>query len=297
MVIILDQIQSALQWIITEFFAKLPTPLKLLLFLLFILLFGLVITIFLHMIGIHCTSSNEPVKMDMTDFTGNVNIIFTKKDIITGDNVSFCDLHPEKCGEFIGDSSNRFFWDCLYFARFVDPYWQVCNMTDPYPDCRYYYREGRCFNCTETEICLDPDGCLPILDRDVKNVCYGDVRSYNEPLSLSCRWAGVGGCTIPYGYVFNWTNGFLFCENDDICGVNSTGAYTVVDTQLMQGGAELLYEDKDEKAYTRMVGISCNNNLDPQISFFSIPIFDYKIWVFLYVIGVMFLFLNKINVH
>lgn len=142
---------------------------------------------------------------------------------------------------------------------------------------------------------MSPDGCSPILSRYRENVCLDDARPI--PLTLSCRWRGVGSCSIPKGYVWNATTGTLLCEDDDICGDNATDAYTDLNLKIDEAGGELLYQgnEEDEHSYMRVVGISCDDDYDPQIAFFSIPIFDFRIWVLLYVLAAMFLFLHKIK--
>lgn len=299
MVWVISEIQSAIQWVITEFLAKLPRPLQFLIFLFFVLILGFLISLFLHLVGVHCTSDNVPVRMSITDIGGNYNILTAKKDVLQGDNLSICDVHPEKCGGNIITSATKLGWDCFYFARpLPDGNYEGCNDTLYSSDCRYFYREGNCFNCTVGNICLDPDGCTSLLgvsfDRQRVNVCLSDARAL-PTLSLSCRLNGVGSCSIPYGYVWNFTTGAFDCEDTDLCGFNSTEAYAQVDQLLKEADAKNIYEDEEEYSYTRLISITCDDDLDPQLAFFGIPLFDYRIWVLLMVLTVMFWFLTVVK--
>ena len=293
MVFILSDIREVLQWLLDQFMDKVPRPVKIIIFLLFILLLGSLISLFLQMIGIHCSSQNIPQAIDPFKVATNFNIIFASKDIIKGDNISVCDIHPEKCGSNPATSPTKLGWDCFYFAKpLANGNYQPCNDTNYSSSCRYFYREGRCFNCTEAEICLDPNGGFWCNRR---NVCFGDARPLEDGLSLACKWRGVGSCDIPKGYVWNSTVGAFFCEDDTICGDNATDAATQVDFLLKRAGAVDLYDDKNTNSYKHIVGITCDSNLNPQLAFFGIPLFNFKIWVLLMVVVVMFLFLSKIR--
>jgi hypothetical protein len=289
---IISEIWEGILWIINFFVDKVPRPVKIIIFLLFLLFFGGLISFFLHITGIHCNSNLEVVKTPITDLNTNVRILFlTKEDIVTGATVSICDAHPDKCGEEK---------DCYFFARRQNDsgFYEVCNETSTDPNCKYLMKEGLCFNCTEREICFNPVGAFWFFNGFCTwhSVCIDDAYYTELGSGIGCR--NADDCSVPRGYMWNSTDGLYYCIDDDICGVNATQSRPIVDEYLLRSGADLVYSDStDTRSYTKAIRIKCDKNLNPDLTFFGIPLFDYRIWLVIIIIAVMFLFLNKVKKH
>jgi len=292
---IIGEIWDGIRWIIDFFINKTPTPIKVMIFLLFLLLFGVIISFFLHLTGIHCNSNLDVVKTSVIDVSTNLRVLFLTKDgVLTGQTATICDAHPDMCG-----SEN----DCYYFARLQNGsgFYEECNVTSTDPNCQYLMKSGSCFDCTSKEICFNPVGAFLFFNGFCTwhDVCISDadyIDYSTVDYSISC--SGKLDCSVPRGYVWNITDGLYHCVDDNICGLNATESSPIIDEYLNNAGGELLYSDSSEvKDYTKAISIKCDNRLNPNLTFFGIPIFSYKIWLVLIVIYVMFMFLSTIKRH
>ena len=72
----------------------------------------------------------------------------------------------------------------------------------------------------------------------------------------------------------------------DFCGASATIEQDPeIDQRLKRAGAELIYNDvSNDNSYNRFVYLKCTNKFKPRITFFGLDIFDYKIWLLLYVV-------------
>lgn len=245
--------------------------------------------VMLQMTGIHCNSDKNPVKLSILDFSTNIELLWETDPsrFLKGDVLTICDVHPNKCGE------ER---SCYYFMRELDSGgYGMCNETTPAPDCKYYLNDGVCHNCTDQEICIQENEfwifCGTWYDICLDDAYYGGGQVTD--FMTKCRTT----CDVPKYYMWNQTSGKYHCLVPDKCGNSATQEISAIDEKLDRAGAELLYTDNDERGFTRVVGISCDANLNPKLTFFGINIFDYKIWVILFIIAVMFIFLNKVKRH
>lgn len=285
---IISEIQQFFQWILNFFINKSPRALKILFFLLFLLFFGIIISYFLHIVGVHCNSDKEPVKVSMLDISSNVDILWETDPgrLLKGNTLTICEVHPSKCG------SER---DCYYFMRQLPSGgWTLCNETNSSSECRYYLNDGSCHNCTYREICVLENQnwffCGTYYD-----VCMGDAYfggSQGTDFLTKCG----STCYVPENYVWNHTTGEYHCLDLDVCGDSAQMAVPAVDSKIEKAGGRLLYEDSEQRSFERIVGISCDTNLNPNLSFFGINIFSYKLWIFIIIIYIMFIFLTKLPI-
>lgn len=291
MVFILSDVFNGIRWAIDFFFTKTPRPVQILVFLLLIVSFGFIVSFTMHLLGIHCTSAKEVVSTSWNDFGVNLGIIgLTDEEILIGDNKSICDAHHDLCSDE---------HKCFVYANQVDvDEWSECNSTDT--GCKYLYKYGNCFNCTTQELCFERR-IFGVCDWD--EYCVTDVLGNNFGegfLFNGCfanRW-DAQDCNIPDGYFWNVTTGAYFCTDDDICGTNATKSLPLLDQKLEVANAQLFYPPNvDSESYKKVVSITCDNNFNPQLAFFSIPLFNYEIWLLLiviYVVGMFtFMFIRK----
>jgi len=242
----------------------------------------------LHVSGIHCNSAKEVVKVDFLDVGTNIALIWEdSKRVFTEENLSICDVHPEKCGSET---------DCYFHARQLDNgLYATCNQTNPSPDCGYYLRDGLCHNCTDQEICFQ-ESMFWIFCGNWHDVCLDNAYSYNTDLYDTFTGCG-SACFVPQHYLWNQTTGQYECLDSDYCGAGATKVQDpIIDEKLIKANAELVYtSDSDRRNYKSLIYIRCNNNYNPRLTFFGIDIFDYKIWLFLAVIFILVTLLFKLN--
>lgn len=61
------------------------------------------------------------------------------------------------------------------------------------------------------------------------------------------------------------------------------------------GGTRLYSSTQNDRDYKAAVRIACGSDIKPNVSVFSIPIFDFKIWIAMMVVGLLFFFLSKVK--
>lgn len=286
---IISEIWDGIRWIIDFFVSKVPAPIKFLIFLLFLLIFGSLISLFLHLSGVHCNSDKDVVKVSITDIGTNIAIMFEdSKRIFTESNLSICDVHPDRCGSE---------HDCYFFARELDNGLFVeCNITNSSSDCGYYLKDGQCHNCTEQEICFQ-ESMNWIFCGDWHSVCVDNAYPSDYSTAYDTFMGCGSACFVPEHYIWNFTSGQYECKDLDYCGVGATKEQTsIIDEKLLRAGAELIYPSGEAgRDYKGVVYLKCNADFNPRLTFFGIDLFDYKIWLFLVIIYILVILLFKLN--
>lgn len=289
---ILSEIWDGIRWIIDFFINKVPAPIKFLIFLVFLLFFGTLISLTLHLTGIHCNSAKEVVKVDFTQLGTNIALIWEdSKRTYEGQTLTICDVHPDRCG-----SEN----ECYFFARQLENgLYANCILTNSSSDCKYYLKEGVCHDCDNQEICFQ-ESMTWIFCGNWHDVCIDNAYPPNES-SLTSGLTGCGSaCLSPEHYFWNITSGQYECADLDYCGVGATLVQNpAIDEKLLKAGAERIYPTtQQDRDYRSVVTIKCNNNFNPRLTFFGVDIFNYQIWLFLaviWVLAVIFFKLKKSN--
>jgi len=290
---IISEIWDGIRWFIDFVFNKFPKPLLYIIFLLSLIVFGSFISWTLQIAGIHCNSDKDAVKVTLdnsnTNFmeyiSFNANLLFYEEDIILkGDNLSICQVHPQKCGR-----EN----DCYLYAKEIEfKNYEICNQTNSTPEigCNYLLLGAGCHDCITKTITLQ-NKFFALFTGDWYDVCVSDALPYGRD-NDSDIWSDCFGdaCVVPKYYYFDMETGQYICTNLTICGTNSTYRNSRLDEMLETAGAELIYPPiSNNNDYRKAIQISCSNDYKPRLTFFGIDIFDYKIWVLLTIIYVMFL--------
>ena len=276
---VISDIIDGVKWIIDFFMNKLPRPLKFLIFLLLLLSFAQLIPFFLHMVGIHCKSDKVVVKVDTFDIFANYGIYKEQSEIVVGENLTFEEVHPKI------DPDNCY-WYMINDNGYVD---RCIDFDDPL--CKYYYRWGQWFDCNRVRI-IERDWFLWF---DNENTyCEGDVLSQdNFGASPADK-----DCFVPNGYTWSFDDGYYYCINSTICGANVTDGFSIIDEKLENLDYIPMYEKGlNEKSYKNAIKLKCDNELNPQITFFGIEIFNFQLWILLTLMGVMVLFFTKMRPH
>ena len=292
---IIDDIFSGVRWIIDTFLNKAPRPIQIIIFLMMLLVFVSIIPFFTHLVGIHCTSDLQPVKTSPLSVSNNLRLAFMDRDDLINATV----LNPEELGALGG------FTDCAYYicndsgiltqadSTFCD------NLTKFYIYKTTAFDWSRCTNCDGTEFYTGGFRFNLDLDQQGGYWCNGDIeRKDRDDMNFYQKFScdSESRCMPPINYYWEVDTGRYECNNLDECGVNLTeeNITPLVDQILVDFDAELLYTDTDLD-FKKTVYIKCDGEASPHITVFGIPVFDYKIWLILYIIGGMFLFLSKIR--
>lgn len=287
---IIQEIWDGIRWLIDFFINKAPRPLKIIIFLLFLIMFGSIISFALHISGVHCKSDLKPVKVDMLKVGTNFKVMLeTRDEILTADNYTLCEVHPELCGNE---------HDAYFFARKGDNgFYYECNQTNPEPDCSYLYKYGNCHNCTEQEICFQDalvGGSIIGICGKWHSVClsdaYPDRKFYDTFADCSDKYS------IPENYYFDNDTGLYVCSNTLYCGATATlEPNTKIDEILENAGAEYLYPTTQEDTIENIISVGCSDNLNPRLYIFGLDLFSYVLWFFIILIYVLIEMLIKIK--
>jgi len=281
---------------------KAPRPVKIVMFLLFLLLFGAFIPFMLHTFGVHCNTDGEVVKTSSLDVLHNIQIAF----IDPTEQTNITSFYPEKIGlDVIEDvvGTNCYFEVChVEDNEFYTSGQDECdNKTLIYPFLDKKWSWERCITC-------DGDVNFSYIYRDFIGAvnrdyyCFGDAYAidYDEMgwiQKLVCK--PNSRCMPPEHYYYDYSSGLFTCQDLDICGVNATNNSITyrLDDYLKSAGAELMYGEESNNDYKRLLYFKCSKDANPNLTLYGIPIFDYKIWLVLMVIAGMFLFLRNIKRH
>jgi hypothetical protein len=278
---IISDIIEGVKWLITFFTEKVPKPITVLIFLLFVFVISLLMGIMLHVVGIHCNTDNEPMKTDTMAFYQNINVYYASQDTLNAQTYTFEQLFENK------DKSDIVFYGKL---NTTNGFYEDCGENYS-TGCSYYLLHGACYNCTYGDVCVSKT--LWFCGEYVQ-ICKTDAYAWAGGAGEALSAAGCSShlyARIPAHYLWNITSGRYECFEPAFCGPNPTkAANSQLDDLLESMSATLYYENTSDRDVTRMVGITCSN-AQPQLAFFKIPLFDYRIWVIIILIYVMFMFL------
>lgn len=278
---IVQEVFDGIRWIITFFIDKVPKPLKIFIFLIFLLFFGTVISFALNLFGVHCNDAKEPVKNEWYDISTNLNAIYKKSKIFDDPNLTLQQVQPitrlldEWCAVHMYNDSGE---------------WIECPLNES-ANCIYaYYRED-CAICNTTYAGVIYTGGISW--RHFGDVCFGDAY-YKEWSTFDNLFTCNGACKIPEHYKLNHLTGFYDCIDLEYCGENKTVVVeTALNQLLKEQNAQRLYQTNIKRNnLDNFILIKCNKNYSPRLTFFGIDIFDYKIWLFLIIIYVMIIMFN-----
>ena len=184
--------------------------LDILIFLLFLIFFGSVVSIFLHISGIHCNTDKQIVKVDLVDIKTNLMVWREGQNMLDEQEYTLNQIH--KWNKIAGV-------DCFFLLDNSSGEYEFCsNTTDS--NCYYHYRNSECFDCNSVDAgwIRDEGSFLPT---NVGNVCSNDAIPIEW--SLYQRWFDCElFCQIPEHFKFDSVNGSYVCDDLDYCGLNAT---------------------------------------------------------------------------
>jgi hypothetical protein len=254
-----------------------------------------VIPLFLHMTGIHCDSGKNIRTTSLFSIYDNYQISrLSKEDIYNITNYK-ARVNPNLLG--IGDKIT-----CAVLLRydhtsFFTDYYAVCDRNDTISnntDCVHALRivnykglfnsDPKCYTCDDkrpVEFIAPNEGLHD-------QYCFSEAYPNN-----ASECPDLDNCDIPYGYYFNNVTGYFVCSDLSVCGANGTNKLVFdVDVKLDTLGAKRMYGSSiGEDDYNNVIQFKCyGNSLDPQLTFMGVPIFDYRLWLLMTILGAMFFY-------
>jgi len=269
--------------LLRSFFEILPKPIKFLLYLLLLLLIGAFLQASLQVFGIYCDSANNPVHLGLNVFS-NIGLM---------DEVP----PPELIGKEVIDTANlqRGVAECTICFEAGEVTIIHEEFTELTTTRTCFYKDAGCVTCAET-IDLDPTGFT--LTGNLKNYCLGDAfRKEQEDKSLLSKWlCGAeyfGRCEPPEHYYYDSAVDLYVCADETCAGIT---AGQIWDEKLINKGATYLYPEGTTTgtSYTKFIGVTCQD-IKPVVGIYGIPIFDYKLWIFLMLIFLLFFIFKHVK--
>jgi hypothetical protein len=274
--------------LLQSFLQSIPKSVKYILFLVFILIILAILPFFLHIFGYHCNSEKQIIKTSIAEFNTNLKLATTSGE----EFINLSEYNP---------STSIISVDCMYEINYTgsgDKYEECFSYST---NCIYVLRYspklfstlGRCISCVNRSY-------LYITSKAGTNLngyyCLGDAYRLNES-DMDEGWfqdTCNSDCVMPEGYYYRSSTGTFVCSDFTVCGNATQTAKKVLDVLLDQADGKRYYplvvNDKD---YNSAVKLKCDNNYDPQITVFGVPLFDYRLWILLYMVGIMFFFYVK----
>ncbi len=252
---IVQEIWDGIRWIITFIFDKAPKPIKLVIFLLFLLFFGAVITAVLHITGIHCDSSKEVQKIDTLDISTNVKIYWWDiKDTALTPVLDINEALPYNFLSFDDPASA-----CVYYMKNNSGEFEICtNSSDV--GCKFYFKASSCHNCTPVDVgrVYAPDTFLNWIN--LKPVCGDNATRLTSQNWIKSIILCDSACKIPPHYQWDIDLGRFECYELEYCGLNATFTPdSRIDQELDDSNAEPLYKDKNAKGISNVILIKYLN--------------------------------------
>ena len=285
----LTDIISTFTDIISTFLSTLPRPLQLIIFLLLILLIGNIVQFALNVFGIFCDSGNNPVSVGF-NVIESTSLMFRSTNMFRGQEDDFTKLEKlVSCSNYY--ENYTFLADEGSLLGFKVPYSEILDwlgvdysIDKDIAPARWFYNPSPCVKCDVTFIRLNGG--------DVEEVCEGDAypiinKSFFQ--KVQCDLTAADICELPDNYFYSYLSNTYVCSISD-CDIAAKDQW---DKILRDSGAEYMYAGGVDGSiaafndYTRAVGVKCEE-LKPKIAFFGIVIFDYKIWMLIGILGVLF---------
>ncbi len=260
-----------LRELIGQMLSKAPKILYPIIFLFFILIIGGLMNFFLQMSGFHCDIDKNTVKVDLINVAGNWDL-YQKKPTQENINSSEIDIETgifgieQKCVAKYGDGTIKY----------------ANGSKEDFNETRYFYRGVYCQQCEESiSVCPAWEGC--------EDYCLGDVyRNENITGRHFLFWTKIDECNKEGNYFCMPPNNYFYNSSN-----NQYQAVVISESNTLgRRYNQMLYEDYDATTFsfyneTRVVDIRCNNNFDTKLTFFTIDVFNFTLWIMLFILGAM----------
>lgn len=270
---------GGLQRGISQFLQTAPKPILYLLFLAILLLIGSLMGFVLNLTGQYCDTAGNEYSVPFLQVSDNFRLLI---NMPSNDELDTTTIDPNDAG-----FNYETVVDCSYYVldgviRYSNG--TLVNISDQY----LFHDTGRCTNCDEEVV---------LITNTLQNerYCFSDIlypKPYENRSLAGKLFCGnfLGSCTIPEGYYYDRSQNLFICD-DPLCLVNGSESSVGQRWNLLlrDVGANLrepsVYGDRD---YRNAVSVECDaGDVKPHLRFFGIEIFDYKLWIFLFILGVL----------
>jgi len=292
---IVSEILTGIQFVINFFMDKAPKPLKIIMFLMLLLLFGALIPFMLHSFGIHCTHEGDVVKTNTLSVFTNLKLAMIDPDA----DYNTSSYNPEPISLLgVGESCYSAICmadDGLWRRESAD---ECINKTIIYPFVTTQFDWTKCVTCDgdENYTFIHTTG----LDSSKGTLCFGDANRIEEDdMNWFQSWVcePESRCMPPVNYYYEYDTGTFDCLDEDLCGGNLTEYIPLINEELKSANAKLLYSNNDNKNYKNFILFKCDKKLRPQMTIYGIPLFDYKVWLLLMVVSGMVFVMLRMKDH
>lgn len=268
--------------------SKAPKIVYPILFLFFILIIAGLMNFFLQMTGFHCDMDKNTVKTSTFNVPDNWDIWQFE---ISDQTVNSTIINMENTG-----------WGVSKCSKTVtDGYYIFGNGTQVnFTDEISFYDGEFCGICEESVRVFGNDA-ETVFGVSGRRLCLGDVfRSSNISGRYLLFWSkkelcesGVGGafsnkqCMPPENYFFDSSENFYLSMFDTGEGITLGETYNNL---LFTQYKAVHFSFHNE---TKIVDVSCNNDFEMELTFFTINIFNFTLWVLLFILGAVIMVYTK----
>lgn len=277
---------------ISHFLQSAPKPVLIIIFLAFLLFFSVIFSFFLNITGNFCDTAGNEYKTGTFNLVGNIGLLSSMP------SEEELDSSTLEVKEPLGKST---LLECsLYVYSTATKNWTYDNndVLTQIPD-GYYFRDDGCILCNEVVRAIPPEGSLLSTEICFDNFVY--PKDYEDMKWIEKRTCGkfLGRCDVPNGYYYDSNNNVFVC-NSELClseeGVPSTQGDNW-NLKLQEQGAKLTppstHGDRD---YRNALRIECDiGDLNPKLRVFGVNPFDYRLWIFLFILSALIWVVFKIK--
>lgn len=264
---IFSGIQKIIDWIINSA----PRPLQLIIFLFLLVGLSFAMGFFINVTGNFCDTQGNLYQTGTFSIITNTELLIRMPSNQEINEIEEIDVENYQetlfeCGVFLSG---------LYYV-------QENGSREPLEEDYYFKDSGRCTKCEDVRKVFGKEGILV-----TQKYCADDIlypKEYEE-LSILGKWTcgkTLGACSIPEGYYYSRTTNSFICY-EELCKItNETNTFGKLwNNQLKQTGAKIITRDEiNERDYRNVVRVDCDMaDIHPKLKFFSIELFNYKLWV------------------
>lgn len=259
-------IGSAFQWLTQSA----PKPFRLVFFMLLLVVAASIFTFSIRMFGYHCNSQQTPYHTNPFNLIKNWELI---QDVPDPATLTMQAIPTENIPVLGGISSENVGKCARKFTTATVNGQPVTNT--------WYYDGGFCTNCQRVEITDAVGATYQFCPADVQRLSITN-KTYFQRLLCGGTY---GGCEPPLGYYWRQTDNYYICNDPTICAQ----AATISDwwnKKLIDSGATPLYPAGFTQGLTTdtIFSIQCTPALQAQFTIWGIPIFDYRLWLFIMIL-------------